>query len=341
MCADWVRNEFMTEDEFCHEFHLIDLRVLDNCLKAMAGCDWVFQMAADMGGMGFIVSNQAVLTYNNTMINFNMMEAARRVGVKKYLYSSSACVYPEFKQEETSVTALKEADAWPARPQDMYGLEKLYAEELVITYGHDFGIDTKVARFHNIFGPQGTWKGGREKAPAAFCRKVLGSTTELEVWGDGEQTRSFCIVDDCVEGCLRLIRSDYKKPLNLGSDFLISMNDLAKLCMSFENKDLKLAHISGPQGVRGRNSDNTLIKQVLGWAPSTPLVDGLRNTYFWIKGEIEKERAAGIHYDYSKSKVILQTTESLDQLGKTAQELTGGKKRVDASTDDASVAAHH
>lgn len=319
--ADWKRNEFFPQNEYCSEFHLVDLRVLDNCIKVTQGCDWVFNYAADMGGMGFIESNQSVLTYNNTMLSFNTLEASRRNNVKRFLYASSACVYPEFKQENPDVTALKEADAWPARPQDMYGLEKLYGEELAITYGKDFPIQTRVARFHNIYGPQGTWKDGREKAPAAFCRKVIACTDEIEIWGDGMQTRSFCLVDDCVEACLRLILSDIKEPINVGSDELWSMNDMVKMCMEFENKNLRLKHIPGPMGVRGRNSDNTLIKQKLGWAPSITLRDGLRKTYVWIKSQIEAERAQGILNDYTKSHVVVQSTVSLDNIGKTLEDM--------------------
>jgi len=321
VAADWKRNEFFQQDDYCNEFHLVDLRVLDNCILATKDCDWVFNLAADMGGMGFIKSCQAVLTYNNTMLSTNGVEAARRNKVTRYFFSSSACVYPEFKQEETDVASLKEDDAWPARPQDMYGLEKLYAEEVAIAYGTDFNIETRVARFHNIYGPQGTWKGGREKAPAAMCRKAFTNDKEMDIWGDGKQTRSFCLVDDCVEAVLRLMRSDSKKVINIGSDELIDMNDLAKLACSFDNKNLKFNHIKGPEGVRGRNSDNTLIKEVLEFAPSTPLAVGLRKTYEWIKAEILKERAAGTNVDYTKSDVVVQSTESLDNIGKTMEDM--------------------
>jgi GDP-D-mannose 3',5'-epimerase len=199
---------------------------------------------------------------------------------------------------------LKEVDAWPAQPQDAYGLEKLVTEELAMHYQKDFGIEVRIARFHNIYGPQGTWKGGREKAPAAFCRKALVSETEFEMWGNGLQTRSFCYIDDCVEGILRIMRSDYSKPLNLGSDEMVSMNEMAKLALGFAGKDIPVKHIPGPEGVRGRNSDNTLIQEVLGWAPSISLATGLKRTCDWIKTQIEVERSSGKVIDYSHSTVV-------------------------------------
>jgi len=307
--GDWQENEYFKREEFCNEFHLLDLRSLENCMKLTQGAEDVYNLAADMGGMGFIQSNHSTILYNNTMISFNMMEAARRAGVKRFFYSSSACIYPEGIQVDPKNPGLKESDAWPAQPQDAYGLEKLVSEEICLHYMKDFGIECRVARFHNIYGPQGTWKGGREKAPAAFVRKVLCSEKEFEMWGDGEQTRSFCLVDDCVEGILRLMRSDVKIPLNLGSEEMISMNDLAKLAMSFENKQLSIKHIPGPEGVRGRNSDNTLIKQKLGWEPSIKLADGLKKLYVWMKGEIEKEKAKGVDISvYGSSKVVQNRT---------------------------------
>jgi GDP-D-mannose 3',5'-epimerase len=311
VCADWKRNEFMEIEEFCDEFMLLDLRSMPNCLQATAGCDEVYNLAADMGGMGFIQSNHSVIFYNNTMIDFNMMEAARRNDCKTFFYSSSACIYPEGLQEDVELidvegeacTGLKEGSAWPAKPQDAYGLEKLVTEELLKHYGEDFGIRTRCARFHNIYGPRGTWRGGREKAPAAFVRKALTSVDEVEMWGDGFATRSFCLIDDCVEGILRIVslccfffnhmiefftylmpqfndfiylvclcvcvqtRSDVTEPLNLGSDEKVTMNEMMALALSFRDDDqatCSVKHIPGPQGVRGRNSDNTLIKELLG-----------------------------------------------------------------------------
>ncbi|GAU11629.1 hypothetical protein TSUD_346210 [Trifolium subterraneum] len=292
IASDWKKNEHMTEDMFCHEFHLVDLRVMDNCLKVTENVDHVFNLAADMGGMGFIQSNHSVIMF---------------------FYASSACIYPEFKQLETNVS-LKEADAWPAEPQDAYGLEKLATEELCKHYNKDFGIECRIGRFHNIYGPFGTWKGGREKAPAAFCRKTLTSTDKFEMWGDGLQTRSFTFIDECVEGVLRLTKSDFREPVNIGSDEMVSMNEMAEIVLSFENKSIPIQHIPGPEGVRGRNSDNTLIKEKLGWAPTMKLKDGLRITYFWIKEQLEKEKAGGVDVtSYGSSKVV--QTQAPVQLG--------------------------
>jgi len=312
--VDWKRNEYFTDDEICTTFLLLDLRDLNNCKTACEGCEWVFNLAADMGGMGFIQSNHSRIMYNSTMLSMNVLEAARCAGVKRYFYSSSACVYPEHIQDTENMngrSGLKEEDAWPAAPQDGYGLEKLYAEECAKYYGKDFGFAVRLARFHNIYGAQGTWKGGREKAPAAFCRKMLASETEFEMWGDGNQTRSFCYVDDCVEGIVRLMASDIEEPLNVGSDEMISMNDMAKMIATFENKDLPIKHIPGPEGVRGRNSDNEKIQELLGWAPPRNLEEGLRKTYFWIKEQMAKDMAAGIDKStYSSSTVVAQTMEN-------------------------------
>ncbi|KAK6161462.1 hypothetical protein DH2020_004843 [Rehmannia glutinosa] len=306
IASDWKKNEHMPEDMFCHEFHLVDLRVMDNCLKVTNGVDHVFNLAADMGGMGFIQSNHSVIMYNNTMISFNMIEAARINGVKRFFYASSACIYPEFKQLDTNVS-LKESDAWPAEPQDAYGLEKLATEELCKHYNKDFGIDYASTLLSITAG-------GREKAPAAFCRKALTATDKFEMWGDGLQTRSFTFIDECVEGVLRLTKSDFREPVNIGSDEMVSMNEMAEIVLSFENKNLPIHHIPGPEGVRGRNSDNTLIKEKLGWAPSMKLKDGLRITYFWIKEQLEKEKSKGIDLStYGSSKVV--GTQAPVQLG--------------------------
>jgi GDP-D-mannose 3',5'-epimerase len=274
----------------------------------------VYNLAADMGGMGFIQSNHSTILYNNTMISFNMVEAARRMNVKRFFYSSSACIYPEYKQLDTDNPGLKEEDAWPAAPQDAYGLEKLATEELCKYYGKDFpNIQFRVARFHNIYGPQGTWKGGREKAPAAFCRKACTSTPEtgFEMWGDGKQTRSFCYIDDCVEGICRIMDSDIKEPLNLGSDEMVSMIDMSTMVLELSGKKdtVKVRHIPGPEGVRGRNSDNTLIKQKLGWAPNICLKDGIAKTYKWINQQIEEEKKQGVDVlQYAVSHVVTNKT---------------------------------
>ena len=317
VCADWNENEFMQPDEFCNEFHKVDLRILENCLKVTQGCQHVYNLAADMGGMGFIVSNQAVLLYNNTMISFNMLEGARQNEVKRFFYSSTACVYNEALQLDPANPGLREDMAWPARPQDSYGLEKLYAEEMCLSYSKDFPVKTRIARYHNVYGPNGTWKGGREKVPAAFCRKACVSTDEFEVWGDGKQTRSFMFIEDCVYGSIKIMLSDCAEPLNLGTDEMVDMNEFAAIAMSFENKNLPIKHIPGPEGVRGRNSDNTMIKDRLGWAPSISIREGLGKTHAWIKAQIEAEAAKGGDTTaFASSKVVVQVTDTLDALKK-------------------------
>mmetsp|Transcript_29772 Transcript_29772/g.95749 ORF Transcript_29772/g.95749 Transcript_29772/m.95749 type:complete len:316 (+) Transcript_29772:326-1273(+) len=303
---------------FCDEFHLLDLRLFENCKKVCTNVDHCFNLAADMGGMGFIQSNHSVIFYNNIMISFNIIEACRVCDVKRCFYASSACIYPEFAQLETTVEGggLKESVAWPAQPQDAYGLEKLCSEEVYKHYQADFNIQTRIARFHNIYGPYGTWKGGREKAPAAFCRKTITSTQEIEMWGDGKQTRSFTFIDDCVEGILRLTKSDCGEPMNLGSDEMVSMNEMMAICTSQgDGKDkLPIKHIPGPEGVRGRNSENTMIKEKLGWHPSIKLADGLGITYKWIKQQVEKESAAGVDSaSFSSSKIC--GTQAPTELG--------------------------
>jgi GDP-D-mannose 3',5'-epimerase len=345
--VDWKRHEYFDQEKICDTFHELDLRSLENCLTATAGCEWVFNLAADMGGMGFIQSNNSVILYNNTMISFNVMEAVRRNDVKRLLYTSSACVYPEHIQESADNPGLKEADAWPAAPQDAYGMEKLYAEEMVMQYGRDFGIETRIARLHNIYGPFGTWKDGREKAPAAFCRKAICAVDEISMWGDGEQTRSFCLVDDCVEGLMRLMCSDHSEPLNVGSEEMVSMNELQSLALSFRGDQeggdapIRVKHTEGPEGVRGRNSDNTRIREVLGWEPTTALKDGLKVTYDWIAEQVEADRTAGIDVStYCASQVVTQTTESLDSIVLGAGGAAGAEAvAVDAAAKDAKPVA--
>jgi GDP-D-mannose 3',5'-epimerase len=253
--------------------------------------DHVYALAADMGGMGYISSNHARILHDNTIINFNTLDGARANGVARYLYTSSACVYPEYKQTETSVTPLREEDAYPAQPQDAYGWEKLITERLCGHYREDYGIETRIVRFHNIFGPLGTWDGGREKAPAAMCRKVakakLTGERELEIWGDGEQTRSFCYIDDCVEGIIRTMRSDCREVLNMGSDRMVTIDELARIILQVAGKPrIRIRHVEGPQGVRGRNSDNSKLLATLGWEPQTTLEDGLAGTYKWIRSKV-------------------------------------------------------
>ncbi|HUP17797.1 MAG TPA: NAD-dependent epimerase/dehydratase family protein [Acidimicrobiia bacterium] len=289
----WVRGVDLKHPEYtpvdADEFEILDLRKWDNCLQALRGADHVYALAADMGGMGFISANHAVILRNNALINLHTMEAARVHEVSRYLYTSSACVYPDELQTETDVKPLREEDAYPANPQDAYGWEKLVTEKLAEYYAADFGLVTRIVRFHNIFGPYGTYDGGREKAPAALCRKVAAAAdgSEIEIWGDGEQTRSFCYIDDCVEGIYRIMMSDVSGPLNLGTDRLVTINELAEIIIGIASKtDIALRHIDGPQGVRGRNSDNSRIRNVLGWEPEISLEEGLAPTYRWIEKQV-------------------------------------------------------
>jgi GDP-D-mannose 3', 5'-epimerase len=289
----WVRGVDIKHPEFsdidADEFHLLDLRKWEDCLEATRDIDDVYALAADMGGMGFISANHAVILRNNALVSIHTMEAARVNGVKRYLYTSSACVYPEYLQTSADVTPLKEADAYPAAPQDAYGWEKLFTEKLAEYFAAEFGLDTRIVRFHNIFGPYGTWDGGREKAPAALCRKVAQAEDggSIDIWGDGLQTRSFCYIDDCIEGIYRLMSSDYQQPLNLGTERMVTINELAEIIIELSGKrGLTLRHIDGPQGVRGRNSDNSRLREVLGWEPTTQLEDGLEATYRWIEKQV-------------------------------------------------------
>jgi nucleoside-diphosphate-sugar epimerase len=271
------------------EFEILDLRKWDNCLQALRGVDHVYALAADMGGMGFISANHAVILRNNALINLHTMEAARVHGVSRYLYTSSACIYPDELQTEADVKPLREEDAYPANPQDAYGWEKLVTEKLAEYYQSDFGLVTRTVRFHNIYGPYGTYDGGREKAPAALARKVALAKEgeDIEMWGDGEQTRSFCYIDDCVEGIYRIMKSDYSQPLNLGTDRLVTINELARIIIEISGKaGVGIRHIDGPQGVRGRNSDNSRIRNILDWEPEISLVEGLVPTYRWIEKQV-------------------------------------------------------
>jgi GDP-D-mannose 3',5'-epimerase len=293
----WVRGVDLKGPEFsstdADEFLRLDLRRWEHCLEATQGADEVYALAADMGGMGFISSHHAQILHNNALINLHTLEAARSNGVRRYLYTSSACIYPEYRQLESDVTPLREEEAYPAQPQDAYGWEKLLAERLCLHYGEEYGIQTRIVRFHNIFGPLGTWDGGREKAPAALCRKVamakLSGNPEIEIWGDGEQTRSFCYIDDCVTGLYKLMRSDYGQPLNLGQDRLVTINQLADIIATIAGIRIVKKHIPGPQGVRGRNSDNTRLRQVLGWEPGISLEVGLARSYTWIEGQVQEK----------------------------------------------------
>jgi nucleoside-diphosphate-sugar epimerase len=293
----WVRGVDIKAPEFeptrADEFEILDLRYWANCLQATRGIDHVYALAADMGGMGFISVHQAKILQSNTMINFNTIEAARINGVSHYLYTSSACVYPEYLQDNPDISPLKEDDVYPAQPQDEYGWEKLISERIAQRYHEEYEMETRIVRFHNIFGPLGTWDGGREKVPAAFCRKVaaakLLNNPQVEVWGDGLQTRSFCYIDDCLEGIYKLMMSDYADPLNLGQDRMVTINQLADIVAGIAGISIEKVHIDGPEGVRGRNSDNTRLKEVLGWEPQISLEDGLAKTYQWIESQVKEK----------------------------------------------------
>ena len=290
----WVRGVDIKHPEFspteADQFELLDLRRWPNCLQATRGVQEVYALAADMGGMGFISAHHAQILHNNLLINIHTLEAAQVNDVERYLFTSSACVYPEYLQEDADVTPLKEEDAYPALPQDAYGWEKLVVERLCTHYREDNGIETRLVRFHNIFGPLGTWMGGREKAPAALCRKIavakLTGNPVIEIWGDGEQTRSFCYIDDCVEGIHRLMRSEYHEPLNLGQDRMVTINQLADIIAQIAGVEIEKEHVPGPQGVRGRNSDNARLRRVLEWEPQITLEEGLAQTYAWIEEEV-------------------------------------------------------
>jgi nucleoside-diphosphate-sugar epimerase len=297
----WVRGVDIKTPEYestsADEFEVLDLRKYDNCLLATRGqIDQVYNLAADMGGIGYITASHADISRHNILINTHMLEASRQNGVERFLFSSSACVYAQYKQRSPEVEALREEDAYPADPEAGYGWEKLFTEELCRYYGQDYGFETRIVRFHNVYGPLGTYEGGKEKAPAAISRKaaLARSGDEIDIWGDGHQTRSFMYVDDCVEGLLRLMASDYCEPLNLGTDRLISINELVDLIATIAGKNLRKRHdLSKPQGVRGRNSDNRKLRETLGWEPSVSLEEGLRVTYRWIESKLRQ--AGRIH----------------------------------------------
>lgn len=295
----WVRGVDIKEPEYeptaADEFLISDLREFGNCAGAVKGVNDVYNLAADMGGIGYITANHAILTRNNALINIHMLEAARLENITRYLYTSSACVYPSFLQDDADVTPLREDQAVPADPEKGYGWEKLFAEQLTTYYHEECGLDVRMVRFHNIYGPLGTYEGGKEKAPAAICRKVAEAPddSEIEVWGDGGQTRSFCYIDDCVEGLIRLMDSGYTQPLNLGTDEMVTVNQLVDtVCLAADKKLTRRHDLTKPQGVRGRNSDNSLLSKVLGWSPSITLEEGMKTTYQWIWGQLDQQERA-------------------------------------------------
>ncbi len=294
----WVRAVDIKQPEYetshADEFLVLDLRRRDNCLIATQNIDHVYNLAADMGGIGYITAYLADISRNNILINTHMLEASHLNKVSRYFYSSSACIYPMYLQTSEDTTPLKEEDAYPADAEEGYGWEKLFAEKLCQYYHHDFGMETRVARFHNVYGPLGTYDGGKEKAPAAICRKVALAKdgSEIEVWGDGQQTRSFMYIDDCVEGIFRIMQSDVSKPLNLGMDIMISVDGLVDLISDIAGKSIGKQHnLTKPQGVRGRNSDNSLLRTLLEWEPTISLKQGLEITYSWISKQIANESA--------------------------------------------------
>jgi len=290
----WVRGVDIKYPEYeptrAQSFEILDLRRWSDCLQATREIDEVYNLAANMGGIGFIETNKADISRDNSLINLHMLEAARVNEVSRFLFTSSACVYPGYRQDTPDVRPLAEEHAYPADAEDGYGWEKLFAERLCRHYTEDYGLETRVVRFHNIFGPLGTFEGGREKSPAAFCRKIAmaADNDTIEVWGDGKQTRSYCYIDDCVEGICRLMRSDYREPLNLGQDRLISVDELVDMVAAAADKSVKMEYdVSKPQGVRGRNSDNRRLRSVLGWVPQVSLERGIEITYRWIREQLE------------------------------------------------------
>ena len=302
----WVRGVDIKCPEFersaADEFILGDLRDPILCQQAIdMRFDEVYQLAADMGGAGFIFTgdNDADILRNSTLINLNVLDASRKQGVRRIFYSSSACVYPQQNQTDPENPLCTEDSAYPANPDSDYGWEKLFSERLFLAHGRNYGMNVRVARYHNVFGPEGTWCGGREKAPAALCRKVamLQNGESLEIWGDGEQTRSFLYIDECLTGTVKLMRSDFVGPMNIGSEERVTINHLAEIVLTIAGKTALIHHVPGPEGVRGRNSDNRLMLEKLGWAPSRPLREGLEQTYAWIQRQVAASKTPGAGAD--------------------------------------------
>lgn len=295
----WVRGVDIKQHEYAEspadEFVVGDLRDPEFVRAVVNGIEDIYQLAADMGGAGYIFTGEhdAAVMHNSGLINLNTLQLGVEAGVKRFFYSSSACIYPAYNQMDPQNPVCSEDSAYPAAPDSEYGWEKLFSERLYMSYMRNYGVTVRIARFHNIFGPQGTWDGGREKAPAAMCRKVAQTANggEIEIWGDGSQTRSFLYVDECVEGVRRLMESDFTGPVNIGSEEMVTINELAEAVMEVAGKKLAIRHIKGPLGVRGRNSDNRLIFEKLGWRPSRPLHEGLTRTYAWISTQVEMTKA--------------------------------------------------
>ncbi len=283
------------QEKYYSEKITVDLRILENCIKATKNIDKVYNLAANMGGIGFITKVSAKVMHDNTLINTYMLEASRQNKVKRYLFTSSACIYPTYRQTNPEIKGLKEEDAYPADPDNFYGWEKLYTEKMCEAYQRDYNMNIRILRYHNIYGPEGTYKGGREKSPAALCRKVAEVTNPgtIEIWGDGKQTRSYCYVDDAVRATTLLMDSDYNKPINIGSDRLVTINELADIIIKISGKKInKKYNPTAPQGVRGRNADLTLVKKVLNWQPQITLEEGLAKTYKWIEKQVSHNKKA-------------------------------------------------
>jgi GDP-D-mannose 3',5'-epimerase len=295
----WVRGADLKRPEYsatsADDFVVGDLRDPEVVAGVMNGIEDVYQLAADMGGAGYIFTGEhdAAVMHNSALINLNTLQLGVQAGVKRFFYSSSACIYPEYNQMDPENPVCTESSAYPAGPDSEYGWEKLFSERLYLSYMRNYGVQVRVARFHNIFGPDGTWDGGKEKAPAALCRKVAQAPEggEIEIWGDGKQTRSFLYVDECVEGVRRLMESDFTGPVNIGSEEMVTINQLAELVMDVAGRNLRIHHIKGPLGVRGRNSDNKLIFEKLGWRPNRTLREGVEKTYAWIAAQVEMTKA--------------------------------------------------
>lgn len=295
----WVRGVDLKSPEFspsaADDFVIGDLREQSVCQSVLdRPFDEVYQLAADMGGAGYIFTGEhdADVMHNSAQINLNIAYYGQKAGIKKIFYSSSACIYPAYNQEDANNPKCSEESAYPAAPDSEYGWEKLFSERMYLSFKRNYGLDVRIARFHNIFGPEGTWTGGKEKAPAAMCRKVAeaGPGDAIEIWGDGQQTRSFLFIDECLDGVRRLMDSDFSGPVNIGSEEMVTINQLAQMAMDIAGKQMEIKHIQGPLGVRGRNSDNKLIKEKLGWAPSKPLRDGLARTFTWINERVAERQ---------------------------------------------------
>lgn len=289
-------NEYVEDSNYSEKL-ILDLKDKDNCLKATKGMDYVFNLAANMGGIGFITEVGADVMYDNVLMNTYITKACVENRVKHLFFSSSACVYPSYRQEIPEIKPLKEEDAYPANPDNFYGWEKLYTEIMLEAFRKDYNLDVRIARFHNIYGPRGTYKGGREKSPAALCRKVAEASDpgEIEIWGDGKQTRSYCYINDCLRGIIMLMESDYDKPINIGSDRLVTIEELADIIIKISGKKItKKYNLNAPQGVRGRNADLTLVKKILGWQPQVSLEEGLKNTYDWILSELRGSKKISV-----------------------------------------------